>query len=122
MSTNERIRINDDLITTFTMNEFLDKYESEIKKIDPSFFEIITVMALWYFNKQGVDVAILETGLGGRLDSVTACMNKYLVFTSISMDHQEILGDSIEKITMEKAKAIISNEQYCISHQTKRKC
>ena len=49
-------------------------------KFTPSFFEIITVMAIWYFNKEKVDIAILETGLGGRLDSITACNNKYLVF------------------------------------------
>tara|TARA_Y100000590_G_scaffold461185_1_gene622177 strand:- start:584 stop:1801 length:1218 start_codon:yes stop_codon:yes gene_type:complete len=115
ISVNERIRINDDLISNSAMHEFLNKYENDIKSLEPSFFEIITVMAIWYFNKKKVDIAILETGLGGRLDSITACNNKYLAFTSISMDHKEILGDTIEKIATEKAKAIISSNQYCIS-------
>jgi len=69
---------------------------------------------MWYFNKHNVDIAILETGLGGRLDSVTACESQLLVCTSISKDHQHILGDTIEKIAYEKICAL-KNKMLCIS-------
>ena len=52
----------------------------------------MTALALWYFNKENVDIAILETGLGGRLDSVSVCKPELIVFTPISLDHQHILG------------------------------
>ena len=90
-------------------------YKHDIENINASFFEIMTVLALWYFKKNKVDLAVLETGLGGRLDSVSACENKYLLFTSISMDHSDILGDSIQKIAQEKAKAINCSSQHIIS-------
>ena len=75
----------------------------------------MTVMALWYFKKNKVDIAVMETGLGGRLDSVTACQNRYVVFTPISSDHEDILGGSITNIANEKAGAILNSEQVCIS-------
>ena len=74
----------------------------------------MTALAIWYFNKEKVDVAILETGLGGRLDSVTACESHMLVCTSISKDHQHILGNSIIEIAYEKACALQPN-MICIS-------
>ena len=80
----------------------------------------MTVMALWYFNKNKIKIAVLEAGLGGRLDSTTACLNQYIVFTSISMDHKEILGNTIEKITQEKAAAITNKNQYCISNKNNK--
>ena len=83
--------------------QFIKTFKQDIEKIKPSFFEVMTVLALWHFKQQDVDIAILETGLGGRLDSVTACDNKYVLFTSISLDHIDILGDTIEKIAKEKA-------------------
>ena len=111
----ERIRINFETIKSKDIKQFLSSYKKEIIKIEPSFFEIMTVMALWYFYKNKIKIAILEAGLGGRLDSTTACLNKYIVFTSISMDHKEILGNTIEKITIEKAAAITNKNQYCIA-------
>ena len=71
-------------------------------------------MAFWFFKKHNVDYAIMETGLGGRLDSVTVCNPILTVITSISMDHSEILGDSLIKITKEKV-GIIKNNTPCVT-------
>jgi len=111
----ERIRINFKNIDQNSIKIFINQHREEIEKIQPSFFELMTVISVWYFNQNNVDIAILETGLGGRLDSVTACNNKYVLFSSISLDHEDILGRSIEKITTEKSGAILNNQQICIS-------
>ena len=110
----ERIRINFNKISENSIKKFLKKYSVQIEQIKPSFFELMTAIAVWYFKHKKVDIAVLETGLGGRLDSVTACDNKYLLFTSISLDHQNILGSSINKIAKEKGGAIINSKQKCI--------
>ena len=112
---NERIRINNKNILDSEITFFLDNFYNKAKSIGPSFFELMTVMAMWYFSKEKVDFAVLETGLGGRLDSVTACKNSILGFTSISMDHHEILGNTMQKIAKEKAMAINSSQQVCLS-------
>ena len=112
---NERIRINNKNILDSEIKFFLDNFYNKAKSICPSFFELMTVMAMWYFSKEKVDFAVLETGLGGRLDSVTACKNSILGFTSISMDHHEILGNTMQKIAKEKAMAINSSQQVCLS-------
>ena len=114
ISMNERIRINNACISDKTIEEFIDTFKKDFEKISASFFEIITVMALWYFAKEKVDIAILETGLGGRLDSVTACNPLLTVMTSISKDHMQILGDTLEKITVEKA-GVLKQGVPCIS-------
>ena len=106
---NERIRINNELISDSDINQFISKYKKDIESLDSSFFETITAMAFWYFKKHNVDVAVMETGLGGRLDSVTCCEPILSVITSISIDHAEILGDTIEKITLEKAGILKAN-------------
>ena len=111
---NERIRINGIAIQDDDIIEFINQYKDCINTLNVSFFEVITAMAAWYFNKNNIDIAILETGLGGRLDSVTACDSSTLVCTSISKDHQHILGDTIEKIAYEKICALKSN-MTCIS-------
>jgi len=111
---NERIRINGIAIQDDDIIEFINQYKDNINILNVSFFEVITALAVWYFNKNNVDIAILETGLGGRLDSVTACDSNILVCTSISKDHEHILGDTIEKIAYEKICALKSN-MLCIS-------
>ncbi len=116
---NERIRINGLPILTSEIKTFLEKYKISINKIDSSFFEVMTIMAFWYFYKKKVDIAIMETGLGGRLDSVSICNPKILVFSPISYDHIEILGPSLEKITIEKAGAI-KNKTLCVSSPQKK--
>ena len=102
----ERIKINFKNIKNKDVLLFLTTYKDKIEKIKPSFFEIMTVLSLWYFAKENVDIAILETGLGGRLDSVTACKNFIAAFTNIDLDHQLILGNTIDLIAKEKAGAI----------------
>ena len=100
---NERIKVNhyqisDDYIATF----FRDN-KAKINKIEATFFETTTAMAFNYFKDQAVDYAVIETGLGGRLDSTNVITPKVCGITSISLDHTEILGDTIEKIAAEKA-------------------
>ena len=111
---NERIRINGIAIKDNDIITFINKHKDDIEQLNVSFFEVMTAIAVWYFNKHNVDIAILETGLGGRLDSVTACESSLLVCTSISKDHQHILGDTIEKIAYEKICAL-KNNMLCIS-------
>ena len=111
---NERIRINGIAISKKYIFEFVNAYHKNITEINSSFFEAVTALAVWYFKKKNVDIAILETGLGGRLDSVTCCESDLLVCTSISKDHQHILGDSIEKIAFEKISALKDN-MICVS-------
>ena len=115
---NERIRINGNAISDDQIIEFVDLYQASIKQTDSSFFEAMTALAVWHFSKEKVDIAILETGLGGRLDSITACDSSLLVCTSISKDHQHILGNSIEEIAYEKICALKKN-MLCISSNHK---
>ena len=102
---NERIRINGLPIPNDVITEFIQHYKRDIEDIGSSFFEILTVLSLWYFNREQVDLAVMETGLGGRLDSVTICQPHLVLVTSISYDHVEILGDTLTTISAEKAGA-----------------
>ena len=115
----ERIRINNQLISDDYINKFILKYKFSIKNIGASFFEIMSVMAVKYFSDHNVDIAILETGLGGKLDSITSMKSKGLIFTSISMDHMNILGNSLELISQEKAGAITKYTQWVLSSKQK---
>ena len=117
---NERIQINYYPIQDSFINQFIINYKKDIALIKPSFFETITVLALCYFVKNKVDIAILETGLGGGLDSITATRPKTLIFTSIDYDHMHILGNTIEKIAMEKAGAITRDTEVIISCKQKK--
>ena len=100
---NERIRVDGLPIADKEIVSFLDNSFKEINKIGSTFFEVTTVMAFDYFNKNNVDIAVIETGLGGRLDATNVISPVISVITSISMDHTEILGDSIELIAKEKS-------------------
>ena len=115
---NERIRVNGQSISDNSIIKFINIYQKQIKRFNISFFEAMTALALWYFHSQKVDIAILETGLGGRLDSVSACTPELVVFTPISLDHQHILGDTIQEIAIEKAGAIKKGVP-CISSNQK---
>ena len=90
--------IDEDFVVSFT-----DKVRPLIEEIKPSFFEITVAMAFEYFSDQQVDVAVIETGLGGRLDSTNVIMPVLSVITNIGRDHMNILGDSLEQIAFEKA-------------------
>ena len=100
---NERIRVNGIPIADHEIVAFMEHARSTIKEIKSTFFETTTAMALDHFKRHSVDVAVIETGLGGRLDSTNVIKPDLVVITSISMDHMEILGNTIEKIAKEKA-------------------
>lgn len=114
---NERIRVNGIPISNKEIELFLDKNWEAIHRIQSTFFETTTVMALHYFKKKKVDIAIIETGLGGRLDSTNVINPKISVITPISMDHMEILGNSLEKIAYEKSGIIKKGVPIVISKQ-----
>ena len=99
----ERIRINGDMIPEKEVISFVRKHSGIIHEIEPSFFEMTVAMAFDYFARSAVDVAIIETGLGGRLDSTNIITPDLSVITNISLDHTEFLGDSIPGIAREKA-------------------
>ena len=99
----ERIKINGELIPESFIVEFVSKNLQSIQKIQPSFFEITVVMAFAYFAEAGVDVAVIETGMGGRLDSTNVITPLLSIITNISFDHQQFLGDTLAKIAFEKA-------------------
>ncbi|MEO7984253.1 MAG: folylpolyglutamate synthase/dihydrofolate synthase family protein [Bacteroidota bacterium] len=90
--------VNKDFVIDFT-----EKIAPLIDKIEPSFFEITVAMAFEYFAKEKVDIAVIETGLGGRLDSTNIITPELSIITNIGWDHMNILGDSLEKIAWEKA-------------------
>ena len=100
---NERIKVNGIAIADKEIVCFLNKALDKIKKIESTFFETTTVMAFDYFKKQNVDIAVIETGLGGRLDATNVIHPSISVITSISKDHTEILGNSLEEIAIEKS-------------------
>ena len=100
---NERIRVNGVTITDEEIISFMKHVEPAINEIKSTFFEVTTAMAFYHFNNNDVDIAIIETGLGGRLDSTNVVNPSLTVMTPISLDHRDILGNTIEKITKEKA-------------------
>lgn len=99
----ERIKINGAFISELKVVEFVDRNEDVFKEIQPSFFEITVAMAFSHFAEEAVDIAIVETGLGGRLDSTNILQPELSIITNISFDHQQFLGDTLEKIAGEKA-------------------
>ena len=105
----ERIKINGEMITQKKVVNFVKKNQVFFDKMKLSFFEFTVAMAFDYFAKQKVDIAIIETGLGGRLDSTNIIHPELAIITNISLDHTNLLGDTIEKIAIEKA-GIIKNE------------
>lgn len=99
----ERIKINGDYVSEAFVIEFIDKIKPLIERISPSFFEITVAMAFAYFEQEKVDFAVIETGLGGRLDSTNIITPLLSVITNISYDHVNLLGDTLAKIATEKA-------------------
>lgn len=99
----ERIRINGKMIPKNAVTSFIEKHTDMVDHIKPSFFEYTFGMAMEYFADQGVDIAVVETGMGGRLDSTNVINPILSVITNIGMDHTRFLGDTMEKIAGEKA-------------------
>jgi len=100
---NERIRVNGFPIKNDEIISFIKTIDTAIQKIDSTFFEVTTAMALKYFQDHNVDIAVIETGLGGRLDSTNVIEPIMTIMTPISMDHMDILGNSIQQIAKEKS-------------------
>lgn len=105
----ERIKINGKMIPKKDVVNFANKYKRDFEKIKPSFFEWTVGLAFNYFEKEKVDIAIIETGLGGRLDSTNVITPLLSIITNISYDHQNLLGETLEKIAFEKAGIIKKN-------------
>lgn len=99
----ERIRINGEMIPQDDVVEFIERIRPAMEQIEPSFFEITVAMAFDHFVRRSVDIAIIETGLGGRFDSTNIITPELSVITNIGWDHMNILGDSLEAIAGEKA-------------------
>ena len=116
---NERIRVNDQEIPDHDIAQFMKENRNYIEKINTTFFEATTAMAFDYFHKKSVDIAIIETGLGGRLDSTNVVSPLVCGITSISLDHSEILGDTVEEIAKEKAGIIKNNIPIYMFEQNK---
>lgn len=99
----ERIKINGKEMTESAVVDFVRKMKDKIEAIKPSFFEVTVAMALDFFAREEVDIAVVETGLGGRLDSTNIILPQLAVITNIGFDHQAILGNTLEEIASEKA-------------------
>lgn len=98
----ERIRINGQMISEEEVVDFVNCYKHDFERIKPSFFEMTVMMAFDYFAKNQVDIAIVETGLGGRLDSTNVIIPELSIITNIGWDHKDMLGDTLQKIAGEK--------------------
>ncbi|MCB0706634.1 MAG: bifunctional folylpolyglutamate synthase/dihydrofolate synthase [Saprospiraceae bacterium] len=99
----ERIKINGQLIQKKQVTDFVAKHQTFIESIQPSFFEITVAMAFQCFADAGVQIAVIETGLGGRLDSTNVLNPLVSVITNIGYDHQQFLGETLPEIAGEKA-------------------
>lgn len=109
MNYTERIRVNGAEVEKEFVVEFVNKMESAIQKIKPSFFEVTVAMAFYYFATQKTDINIIEVGLGGRLDSTNVIQPMLSVITNISMEHTDMLGTTLAEIAGEKAGIIKKN-------------
>jgi len=105
----ERIKINGELVSENFVVDFVEKYKNDWQKLAPSFFEITTAMAFEAFKQNECQICIIETGLGGRLDSTNVIVPELSVITNIGLDHTAFLGDTLAKIAFEKAGIIKKN-------------
>lgn len=105
----ERIRINGTMISKEYVEEFVNAYKSLFDEVEPSFFEMTVAMAFSYFAEQNVDIAVIEVGMGGRLDSTNVIMPELSIITNIGLDHTQYLGTTLPDIAKEKAGIIKNN-------------
>jgi dihydrofolate synthase / folylpolyglutamate synthase len=105
----ERIRVNGVMIEPDFVVDFVALHHPQWQDLQPSFFEITVAMCFEYFRQQQLDVAVIETGLGGRLDSTNVILPDLSIVTNVSMDHMNLLGNTIESIATEKAGIIKSS-------------
>jgi len=99
----ERIKINGQFIPEAEVVAFVERYKELFEVVSPSFFEMTVAMAFYHFAQEEVDIAIIEVGLGGRLDSTNIITPELSIITNISLDHQHMLGDTLPLIAAEKA-------------------
>jgi len=99
----ERFRINGTMISEAEVVRFVEEYRSGFEPIQASFFEWGVALAFWWFREQQVDIAVIETGMGGRLDSTNVVTPEVSVITNVGWDHMDFLGNSLEAIAEEKA-------------------
>lgn len=99
----ERIKINGEMIPREAVVGFFEKFQPKFQQLEPSFFEMTTALAFYYFAEEQVDIAIVEVGLGGRLDATNIISPIASVITNISLEHTQLLGDTLAKIAFEKA-------------------
>lgn len=99
----ERIRVNGKIIPKEYVVDFVERHRTTFEPLHPSFFELTSTMAFDYFRAEKVDYAVIETGMGGRLDSTNIITPILSIITNISLDHTQFLGDTVEKIAFEKA-------------------
>lgn len=105
----ERIKVNGMMCDKDFVVDFVERIKPAIEEIQPSFFEITVVMAFEFFIQQKVDIAVIEVGLGGRLDSTNVIIPELSVITNIGWDHMNLLGNTLEEIAFEKAGIIKEN-------------
>lgn len=105
----ERIRVNGKMVSEKFVVDFVENHKPFFEPLYPSFFELTTAMAFAYFSEQEVDVAVVEVGLGGRLDCTNIIAPEMCVITNISFDHTAFLGNTLEQIAKEKAGIIKAN-------------
>ena len=113
----ERIKINGKEIVQQAVVDFVNELQPLMEEIQPSFFEATVAMAFQYFANEKVDIAVIEVGLGGRLDSTNIISPELCLITNISFDHKNLLGDTLEKIAFEKAGIIKKNIPVVISER-----
>lgn len=99
----ERIKVNGQMCSQDFVVDFIQQMQPHIEEIEPSFFELTVAMAFQYFAKEKVDIAVIETGLGGRLDSTNIVKPVLSIITNIGYDHQNLLGNTLAQIAFEKA-------------------
>ncbi|AWV96868.1 bifunctional folylpolyglutamate synthase/dihydrofolate synthase [Arcticibacterium luteifluviistationis] len=113
----ERFRINGDLLSQQSVIDFVQNHQEYISNLKPSFFEVTVAMAFDFFSKENVDIAIIETGLGGRFDSTNIIKPLLSLITNIGFDHTDVLGNTLEKIAFEKAGIIKDGVPVVISER-----
>lgn len=116
----ERIRVNGKMIPKEYVVDFVERHQTFFEPLNPSFFELTSCMAFDYFRDQQVDYAVIEVGLGGRLDSTNIITPILSIITNISLDHTQFLGDTEEKIAMEKAGIIKKGVHALLGEAEKR--
>ena len=116
----ERIRINGEMIKENNVVDFIENNKDWFSQIGMSFFEMTVALAFHHFSQEKVDIAIIEVGLGGRLDSTNLIKPELSIITNIGLDHTELLGNTIEKIAKEKAGIIKPNTPILIGRKQEK--